>query len=154
MIVDQVLQQLRLNGNASRKCCNSVSDQSVIVVEVQSGSTSTTITTIADKATFYGNVCRRLSPAEKCLQGHRHRIIFCILCNDESNAEFNFNWRAVHGCCSGVPSRPPKIVGCVLRENALNQFVCESLLRQAATHFFIVPVTWDLTVPSTCSVLM
>ena len=31
---------------------------------------------------------------------------------------------------------------------------CKSLLRQAATPFGIVPVTFDLTVPSTFSVLM
>ena len=50
--------------------------------------------------------------------------------------------------------------GCVLQIKAQNQFVssslifCESLLRQAATPFCIVPVTFDLTVVSTFSVLM
>ena len=71
--------------------CNSVGEQSVIVAEVESGSTSTTITTIADKSTFNGNVGRRPSATEKCLQDHSHWIIFYKLCNDESIAEFNFN---------------------------------------------------------------
>ena len=64
MIADQVLQQLQVNRNASRKCCNSIGDQSAIVVEVESGSTSTTIKTITDKSTFNGNVRRRLSATE------------------------------------------------------------------------------------------
>ena len=36
---------------------------------------------------------KRSSPTvtEKCLQDYSHRIIFYILCNDESNAEFNFH---------------------------------------------------------------
>ena len=63
----------------------------VIVVEVESDSTSTTITTIADKSIFNGNVRRQLSETQKCQQDHSHRIIFYILCNDESNTEFNFN---------------------------------------------------------------
>ena len=67
MIADQVLRQLLLNGNASRKCCNSIGDPSAIVVEVESGSTSSTITTITDKSTFNENGSRRLSRTENCL---------------------------------------------------------------------------------------
>ena len=52
IIADEVLQQLRLNGNASRKCCNSIGDQSATVVEVESDSTSTTITTVGATSTF------------------------------------------------------------------------------------------------------
>ena len=76
MTADQVLQQLRLNGNASSKCCNSIGDQSAIVVKDESGSTSTRITTIADKSTFNGNVRCGLSATEKCLQDHSHKITF------------------------------------------------------------------------------
>ena len=47
IVADRVLQQLRLNGNASRNCCNSIGDQSATVVEVELGSTSTAITTVA-----------------------------------------------------------------------------------------------------------
>ena len=90
MIADRVLQQLRLNGNASRKCYNSIGDQSVIVVEVESGSTSTTVTTIADKSPFNGTFVAECLQ-QKCLQDHSNRIIFYILCNDESNAEFYLN---------------------------------------------------------------
>ena len=123
IIADQVLQQLRLNGNANRNCCNSIGNQSVIVVEVKSGSTSTTITTIADKSTFNGNVRRRLSATEKCRQDHSHRIVFYILCNDESTAELKCNWRVAHGCCSCVLSHLPKIVGCVCeKKHAINLF--------------------------------
>ena len=90
IIADLVFQILQVNGNASRNCCNSIGDQSAIIVEVASGSTSATITTIADRSTFNGNVRRRLSATEKCLQDHSHRVILYVLCNDESNAEFNF----------------------------------------------------------------
>ena len=79
MIADQVLQQLRLIGNANRKCCNSIGDLSAIVVLVESGSPSKTITTIAVKSTFNGNVCRRLSATEKYPQDQSQDNILYIM---------------------------------------------------------------------------
>ena len=66
IIANQVLQQLRLNENASHKYCNSIGDQSATAVEVESGSTSTTITTVADKSTFNENISCQLSATETC----------------------------------------------------------------------------------------
>ena len=65
IVGDQVLQQLRLNGNTIRNC-NSIGDQSASVVRVESGSTSTTISTVAHKSTINGHFRRRLSATEKC----------------------------------------------------------------------------------------
>ena len=79
MMAEQALQQLRLNENAGRKC-NSIGDQLIVVVQVASGSTSTTITKIAGKSIFNGNISRRLSATEKCLQEHSHGLIFYIYC--------------------------------------------------------------------------
>ena len=90
-LADQALQELRLNGNESRNSCNSISDQLATVVEVESGSTSRTIITVADKSTFNGNIHHRLSSTENSLRDHSHGIIFHILYNDESIAEFHCN---------------------------------------------------------------
>ena len=40
---------------------NSIGDQSTTIVEVESGSSSSTITTVADKSTFNGNIRHRLT---------------------------------------------------------------------------------------------
>lgn len=37
IIANRILQQLQLNENASRNCCNSIGNQSVTVEEVESG---------------------------------------------------------------------------------------------------------------------
>ena len=52
IIADQVSQQLRLNRNANRNWCNSVGNQSAIIVEDESDLTSLAITTVADKTAF------------------------------------------------------------------------------------------------------
>ena len=70
IVGDHILLQLRLNGNASRNCCNSIGDQSTTFVEVESGSTCTTITTFADKSSFNGNIRRRLSATENSKVPH------------------------------------------------------------------------------------
>ena len=50
------------------------------MVEVKSGSTSTTITTVADKSMFNGNISHRLSTTEKChmmlITNERRKLLF------------------------------------------------------------------------------